>query len=60
VVLLGISLGAIVIGCLLLTLVWNRYNFRIKPTAMIGPFSSPAAAIVGIFEKSGISTTVRL
>jgi len=34
VVMLAISLGAILFGCLLLTLVMNRYDFKIKPTAM--------------------------
>ena len=35
VVLLAISLGAILLGCLLLGLVWNRYDFKTKPTAAL-------------------------
>jgi hypothetical protein len=41
VVLLGISLGAIVLGCLLLTLVFSRYGFSTK----VGAISTPAAAL---------------
>jgi len=60
VVLLGISLGAIVLGCLLLVLVWNRYNFQIKPTAMNGITPSSRVALATISEIPEISTTVRL
>jgi len=60
VVLLAISLGAILIGCLLLVLVMNRYNFQIKPTAMIAPFASSGFASAAIAENPEISSTVRL
>jgi len=58
VVLLGISLGAILLGCLLLGLVMNRYNFKTKPTAALTPAASastPLLALAGNFadlEKS--------
>ncbi len=35
VVLLGIALGAIMIGSILLLMVWNRYGFSTKATGMI-------------------------
>jgi len=60
VVLLAISLGAILIGCLLLVLVWNRYNFQIKPTAMNHIGSSSRLALAAISENPEILTTVRL
>lgn len=60
VVLLAISLGAILIGCLLLVLVWNRYNFQIKPTAMNGSSSSHRLALAAISENPDFPTTVRL
>ena len=46
-----------VIGCLLLLLVWNRYEFKIKPTAL-----APASAAFGLLEPASgkIFTTVRL
>ena len=37
VVLLAVSLGAILMGCLFLGLVMNRYNFKTKPTALLAP-----------------------
>jgi len=39
---LAISLGAILLGCLLLGLVMNRYNFQTKPTASLAPAASGA------------------
>lgn len=33
VVMLGISLGAILLACLFLFLVWSRYELKTKPTA---------------------------
>jgi hypothetical protein len=37
VVLLGISLGAILLGCLLMTLLLARYGFSVKAAAAPGP-----------------------
>jgi hypothetical protein len=34
VAMLGIALGAIVLGCLLLFLVWNRYDMKTKATVL--------------------------
>jgi len=61
VVMLGISLGAILLGCLLLGLVMNRYDFKVKPTASLMPASASApVALAAISEKSSESDTVRL
>lgn len=60
VVLLAISLGAILIGCLLLGLVMNRYDFKIKPTAMTGPSSSTALAMAEESANPQNLSTVRL
>lgn len=35
VVMLGISLGAILLACLFLFLVWSRYELKTKPTASL-------------------------
>jgi hypothetical protein len=43
VVMLGIALGAILLGCLLMTLVLSRYGFSTKVSAVSTP--SQAAAI---------------
>lgn len=59
VVMLGISLGAILLGCLFLALVWNRYDFKIKPTASLTPPAS-GALMASNLEISPISDTVRL
>lgn len=51
VVLLGISLGAILLGCLLLALVLNRYDFKLKPTAMLRPPAPNSALAVAPSEN---------
>jgi len=59
VALLGVALGAMVLGCLLLLLVLSRYGFSTK-AASLTPAPSRAvalAAMTGPFEKIG---TVRL
>jgi hypothetical protein len=43
VVMLGIALGAIVLGCLLMTLVLSRYGFSTKVSAVAS--APPAASI---------------
>ena len=45
VALLGVALGAMVIGCLLLLLVLRTYNFEMKVTS-IGGGEKPAVSIV--------------
>lgn len=60
VILLAISLGAILIGCLLLGLVMNRYDFKTKPTSMNVPSSASNALMAANSEKSKFPTTVRL
>jgi len=57
---LAISLGAILIGSLLLGLVMNRYDFKTKPTAMLRPSATPAVALAALSEKSHDFSTVRL
>lgn len=54
VALLGIALGAILLGCILLVLVLNGYEFKVTATAMSGPPSGIPAAV------AGIPTTVHL
>jgi hypothetical protein len=51
---LGIALGAILLGCLLLFLVLNSYEFKVTATAMSGPSGGIPATI------AGIPTTVHL
>jgi len=46
---LAISLGAILLGCLLLGLVMNRYDFKIKPTASL---SIPSATTLASLSES--------
>ncbi len=43
VVMLGIALGSILLACLLLFLVWNRYDRNIKAAALAGPVQSLTA-----------------
>jgi hypothetical protein len=49
VVLLSISLGAIFIGCLLLLLVWGKYDYKTSVSALANPHQ--ANPILGSFEK---------
>ena len=51
VALLGIALGAMILGCLLLVLILNRYEFKTKVSAL----DSPRAVAVAwpSLEKSG-------
>ncbi len=49
VVMLSIALGSIVLGCLLLFLVWSRYEFKTKPTASLTP---APASIAGVLEAA--------
>lgn len=43
VVLLGLALGAMVLGCLLLVLVLNRYEFKTKVSAALAPATTAVA-----------------
>ena len=58
VVLLAVSLGAIVLGCLLLLLVLNRYGFSSKATAFADP--TPTATRLALVENPRDSSTVHL
>jgi hypothetical protein len=44
VVMLGIALGAILLGCLLMTLVLSRYGFSTKVSAVSSPPQAVAIA----------------
>jgi hypothetical protein len=44
VALLGIALGAMILGCLLLVLILNQYGFSVKVSAL-SPGSAPATAL---------------
>jgi len=53
--LLGISLGAIVLGCLLMTILFARYGFSTKVSALSSPI--PAIALAEL-EKTADYTLV--
>lgn len=59
VVMLAISLGAILLGCLLLGLVMNRYDFKTKATAM-APSATARVGLLASFAISEKFSTVRL
>jgi hypothetical protein len=59
VVLLGIALGAIVLGCLFLVLVLNRYEFKTKVSART-PSAAPIAALAALEKNPADTVTVRL
>jgi hypothetical protein len=59
VVLLGVALGAMILGCLLLVLVLNRYEFKTK-VAALSPAPPTAAALVASADFSEILYTERL
>jgi len=54
---LGIALGAMILGCLLLVLVLNRYEFKTKAAALVTP---PQALLAAQLEKSENLVSVRL
>ena len=59
VALLGVALGAMILGCLLLVLVLNRYEFKTKVAAL----SPGRPAVVALADSAGlpeILNTVRL
>jgi hypothetical protein len=43
--LLGVALGAILIGCLLLALVMRRYEFKVTAPKLAGLVTPPAASL---------------
>jgi len=55
---LGIALGAIILGCLLLVLRLRDYDFSTKPTAMILPIGAAMIAPATAFPE--ILSTERL
>jgi hypothetical protein len=57
VAMLGVALGAMVLGCLLLVLLLQRYDFTTKAAALTQPTNTALAAHV---EKSDQSVSVRL
>jgi hypothetical protein len=58
VALLGIALGAMVLGCILLLLILNRYEFKTKVSALTRP--QPAARALAHVAASPDSLTIRL
>lgn len=52
VVMLGIALGAILLGCLFLFIVWGRYGFAIK--AAMAPSAAPV--VLAAAEPSALPT----
>ena len=59
VALLGVALGAMILGCLLLILVLNRYEFKTKVSGVF-PASSTAMAAAEIPDVLENLSTVRL
>lgn len=57
VAMLGIALGAMILGCLLLVLVLNRYEFKTKAAALTPPVPT---SLVALLEKSENPVSVRL
>jgi len=57
VALLGVALGAMILGCLLLVFVLNRYEFKTKVSRNQAPAD---AALAGISPIPEILSTVRL
>jgi hypothetical protein len=57
VALLGIALGAMIVGCILLALVLKRYEFSVKAAGNTVP---ARAAVASLLEKSGNPTAVHL
>jgi hypothetical protein len=51
---LGVALGAMLLGCLLLLLILNRYEFKTTVSA------APSPAPVALATNSGIPDTVHL
>jgi len=46
VVMLGISLGAIVLGCLLMFLIWSSYGFETRVSALSAPAAPQAVSLL--------------
>ncbi len=57
VAMLGVALGAMVLGCLLLILILGRYGFQTKASAL---WPAPTTALAARCEKSVIPGTVHL
>ena len=57
VTMLGVALGAMILGCILLLLIWKRYDFQKTVSSLDAP-SRPALARAP--EKSEKLSTVRL
>jgi hypothetical protein len=57
VALLGIALGAMVVGCVLLVMVWQRYEFKVKASFVPAPRTATVACASSYSEKI---CTVRL
>jgi len=58
VALLGVALGAMILGCLLLVLILQRYEFKTKVSGLTSPASgAPSMVLSG---ESEILSTVRL
>jgi hypothetical protein len=53
VALLGVALGAMVLGCLLLIIVWGRYEFKTKISALT---PTPARAIALAAGRVAVET----
>ena len=54
VALLGVSLAAMLIGCILLILVWKRYDFKVKAAFAPPAHSAPALLTANTGKISSI------
>jgi hypothetical protein len=57
VAMLGVSLVAMITGCILLVMILNRYEFKTKASSLARPASSTSVALL---EKSANPVTVHL
>jgi hypothetical protein len=60
VALLGIALGAMLLGCLLLLLILNRYEFKIKVSSLAAPAAYAVAMDTQATTPTENSSTVHL
>jgi len=59
VALLGIALGAMLLGCILLLLILNRYEFKTKVATLTAPAATARVALVANHVPEN-SVSVRL
>jgi hypothetical protein len=56
VALLGVSIGAMFIGCLLLLVVWSRYDFKVGAPKAMAPVSAPPIYAFATASSVGVES----